>query len=143
MRNVKRAIRPMRRERLKRCLVGLIGTVLKQKRGWSWKKNKNLKKRRRNQKRRKPELNPEKNLLSEIGLVAKAPKARRKAGLIAMLPTVMVDTNHVVDQEKKSERSIPHADQPQAHVKSEEEESLGAKNQRNKEKRNELNISKT
>ena len=60
-----------------------------------------------------------------------------------MLLTVMVDTNHVGDQEKKSERSIPHVDQPLVHVKSEEEESLGAKNQKNEERKNELNISKT
>jgi hypothetical protein len=72
------------------------------------------------------------------GLVAKEPKARRKAGLIAMLQTVKVATNHVVDLTEKKEANTHHVDQPRAHVRKKEKANLGVKKQQ-KEKRNEIN----
>ncbi len=92
---------------------------------------------------KKPELNPARNHLYVTGLVAKEPKARKRDGLIVTPPTEMVAINLVADQEKRSVRSIQHVAQHLVHVKREVEAALGVKNQKNEEKRNELNTSKT
>ena len=75
-------------------------------------------------------LNQVKNLLYEIGLVEKAPKAKRKGGLTAMLLTAKVVINPVVDLLEKKGQNIRHAAQLLGHVKKKVEVNLGAKKPR-------------
>ena len=75
-------------------------------------------------------------------MVAKEPKARRKAGLIATHPTAMVVINLAVEATEKKERNIHHVDQHPAHVKRRVRENHGVKKQK-KERKNEINRIKT
>jgi hypothetical protein len=72
-------------------------------------------------------LSRQKSRLYVIGLVAKEPKAKRKAGLIAMLLMVRVDISPVDALPAKKERNTLHVGLHPALAKSEVKVSLGVK----------------
>jgi hypothetical protein len=76
---------------------------------------------------KKPALSQVKSLRFVTGLGAKGLKAKRKAGLTAMLLTVKAGTSLVVVRLGKNAKNIPHVDQLPVRARKEEKARVGAR----------------
>ena len=77
------------------------------------------------------------------GLAAKEPKARRKVGLIVMLPMAKADISLAVVDQVRKERSIPPVALPRAHARREAEANHGVRKLKKEVRKNEINKHKT